>query len=119
MVFVFGALLGLNRSFAHEKDEGCLDGLLLCKVFPSVGIAFSKGTQVPLTHLTATGLICSCGNHIDLGRNEVRECEGCGKWLLHKAPDEIIAATPQAIEDSEDVREQNPSPTGEEEGNPE
>ena len=32
VVFVFGALLGLNRSFAHEKDEGCLDGLLLCPV---------------------------------------------------------------------------------------
>ena len=34
VVFVFGALLGLNRSFAHEKDEGCLDGLLLCPVLP-------------------------------------------------------------------------------------
>jgi len=32
VVFVFGALLGLNRSFAHEKDEGVLDGLLLCPV---------------------------------------------------------------------------------------
>jgi heme exporter protein B len=31
-VFIFGVLLGLNRSFAHEKDEGCLDGLLLCPV---------------------------------------------------------------------------------------
>jgi heme exporter protein B len=32
VVFVFGALLGLNRTFAHEKDEGCFDGLLLCPV---------------------------------------------------------------------------------------
>ena len=32
VTFVFGALLGLNRSFVHEKDEGCLDGLLLCPV---------------------------------------------------------------------------------------
>ena len=32
VVFLFGALLGLNRSFVHEKDEGCLDGLLLCPV---------------------------------------------------------------------------------------
>ena len=31
-VFIFGALLGLNRSFAQEKDEDCLDGLLLCPV---------------------------------------------------------------------------------------
>lgn len=32
VTFVFAALLGLNRSFVHEKDEGCLDGLLLCPV---------------------------------------------------------------------------------------
>jgi heme exporter protein B len=32
VVFVFGALLGLNRSFVHEKDDACLDGLLLCPV---------------------------------------------------------------------------------------
>jgi heme exporter protein B len=30
VVFLFAALLGLNRSFAREQDEGCLDGLLLC-----------------------------------------------------------------------------------------
>ncbi len=29
---VFTSLLGLNRSFVHEKDEECLDGLLLCPV---------------------------------------------------------------------------------------
>ena len=32
VVFIFSSLLGLNRSFVHEKDEGCLDGLLLCPV---------------------------------------------------------------------------------------
>jgi len=32
VTFLFGALLGLNRSFAQEMDEGCLDGLLLCPV---------------------------------------------------------------------------------------
>ena len=30
--FLFAMLLGLNRSFAQEKDEHCLDGLLLCPV---------------------------------------------------------------------------------------
>ena len=30
--FLFAMLLGLNRSFAQEKDERCLDGLLLCPV---------------------------------------------------------------------------------------
>ncbi len=32
VTFVFAVLLGLNRSFAQEKDEQCLDGLLLCPV---------------------------------------------------------------------------------------
>jgi len=32
IIFVFMSLLGLNRSFVHEKDEGCLDGLLLAPV---------------------------------------------------------------------------------------
>lgn len=32
VTFIFAALLGLNRSFAQEKDEHCLDGLLLCPV---------------------------------------------------------------------------------------
>jgi heme exporter protein B len=31
-VFIFAALLGFNRSFAQEKDEDCLDGLLSCPV---------------------------------------------------------------------------------------
>lgn len=28
VAFAFAAMLGLNRSFAREKDEGCIDGLL-------------------------------------------------------------------------------------------
>jgi heme exporter protein B len=32
VTFIFAMLLGLNRSFAQEKDEHCLDGLLLCPV---------------------------------------------------------------------------------------
>ncbi|MHB0977096.1 MAG: heme exporter protein CcmB [Candidatus Aquicultorales bacterium] len=30
--FLFMSLLGLNRSFVHEKDEGCIEGLLLSPV---------------------------------------------------------------------------------------
>jgi heme exporter protein B len=30
--FAFAAMLGLNRSFAREKDEGCIDGLLQAPV---------------------------------------------------------------------------------------
>jgi len=32
VAFLFAAVLGLNRSFVHEKDEGCLDGLMLSPV---------------------------------------------------------------------------------------
>jgi heme exporter protein B len=43
VTFIFGALLGLNRSFAQEKDENCMDGLLLCPV-DRVTIFFAKMT---------------------------------------------------------------------------
>ena len=43
VTFIFSALLGLNRSFAQEKDEQCLDGLLLCPV-DRVTIFFAKTT---------------------------------------------------------------------------
>ena len=32
VAFAFAAMLGLNRSFAREKDEGCLEGLLQAPV---------------------------------------------------------------------------------------
>lgn len=32
VAFLFTSILGLNRSFVHEKDEGCIDGLLMCPV---------------------------------------------------------------------------------------
>lgn len=32
IAFLFAGMLGLNRSFAIEKDRGCLRGLLLCPV---------------------------------------------------------------------------------------
>jgi heme exporter protein B len=43
VTFIFSALLGLNRSFAQEKDEQCLDGLLLCPV-DRVTIFLAKAT---------------------------------------------------------------------------
>ncbi|HDP69271.1 MAG TPA: hypothetical protein ENN38_00455 [Actinobacteria bacterium] len=41
VAFMFAAILGLNRVFVHEKDEGCLDGLMLCPMDRSA-IYFSK-----------------------------------------------------------------------------
>jgi len=32
IAFTFAGMLGLSRSFAGEKEEGCLDGLKLCPV---------------------------------------------------------------------------------------
>ncbi|MDP2233541.1 MAG: heme exporter protein CcmB [Actinomycetota bacterium] len=32
LAFVFTSMLGLNRSFVHEKDQGCLEALLLSPV---------------------------------------------------------------------------------------
>lgn len=39
--FTFAGMLGLSRSFASEKEDGCLDGLRLCPVDPSA-IYFGK-----------------------------------------------------------------------------
>lgn len=36
LAFIYTAFLGMNRSFVHEKDQGCLDGLLLSPVDRSV-----------------------------------------------------------------------------------
>ena len=41
VTFAFAGMLGLNRSFILEKDQGCLDGLLLCPVDRSA-IYFGK-----------------------------------------------------------------------------
>ena len=30
--FIFAGVLGLNRAFASEKDNSCLEGLMLCPV---------------------------------------------------------------------------------------
>ena len=35
-LIVFTSLLGLNRSFAHEKEQGCLEGILLVPMDRSV-----------------------------------------------------------------------------------
>lgn len=36
VAFTFAGMLGLGRSFILERDQGCLDGLLLCPVDRSV-----------------------------------------------------------------------------------
>lgn len=54
VAFVFTSLLGLNRSFVHEKDEECLDGLLLCPVDrPAIFVAKAAGNFIFLSIVEA------------------------------------------------------------------
>ena len=41
LAFIFTSMLGLNRSFVHEKDQGCLEALLLSPIDRPV-IFFAK-----------------------------------------------------------------------------
>ena len=59
VTFVFGALLGLNRSFAQEKDENCLDGLLLCPV-DRVIIFLAKTAATSSSCSSSRSLPCPC-----------------------------------------------------------
>ena len=43
-LIVFTSLLGLNRSFAHEKEQGCLEGILLVPLDRSV-VFLAKATS--------------------------------------------------------------------------
>jgi heme exporter protein B len=43
LTFIFTSLLGLNRSLVHEKDQGCLEGMLLSPIDRPV-IFFAKAT---------------------------------------------------------------------------
>lgn len=50
LAFLFTALLGLNRSLVHEKDQECLDGLLLSPIDrPLIYLAKMTGNLVFIT----------------------------------------------------------------------
>ena len=44
VLIVFTSLLGLNRSFSHEKEQGCLEGILLVPLDRSV-VFLAKATS--------------------------------------------------------------------------
>jgi heme exporter protein B len=47
LAFVFTSMLGLNRSFVHEKDQGCLEALLLSPVDrPVIFLAKAAGNLI-------------------------------------------------------------------------
>lgn len=50
LAFLFMSLLGLNRSLVHEKDEGCLEGILLSPIDrPFIYLAKMLGNLIFLT----------------------------------------------------------------------
>lgn len=55
-VILFTSLLGLNRSFSHEKEQGCLEGMLLAPMDRSV-IFLAKATA-NLLFLLAVEVVC-------------------------------------------------------------
>lgn len=54
LAFVFTSMLGLNRSLVHEKDQGCIDALLLAPVDrPVIFFAKAAGNFIFLTIVEA------------------------------------------------------------------
>lgn len=73
LAFIFTSMLGLNRSLVHEKDQGCLDALLLSPVDRPI-IFFSKmiGNLVFLLIVEALtipvfGFLFLQGESVDVG----------------------------------------------------
>lgn len=55
VVFLFAALLGLGRTYSHEREDDCLDGLLLCPVDRVV--VFVAGMLTNLALLVAVQIV--------------------------------------------------------------
>ena len=47
-LIVFASMLGLNRSFAHDKEQGCLDGILLVPLDRGVVFLAKATSNLPL-----------------------------------------------------------------------
>ncbi|MCE5203397.1 MAG: heme exporter protein CcmB [Coriobacteriales bacterium] len=57
VAFIFMSMLGLNRSFVHEKDQGCLDALLLAPIDrPVIFLSKSVGNLLFLLVVEALSL---------------------------------------------------------------
>ena len=90
VTFIFAMLLGLNRSFAQEKDEHCLDGLLLCPV-DRVTIFFAK-TAGNLVFLLIIQAVAVPGVHAVLHRAQLRWPTCCRSSLVLLLADMGICA---------------------------
>ena len=86
----------LNRR-NHPPRKG-FSAQTMLKAFPSVSEAFAKGKVVPITSMTAEGLLCSCGANVSIGRAEIVECPNeCSRFFLRVSPDEIRCARPESL----------------------
>ena len=54
VLIVFTSLLGLGRSFAHEKEQGCMEGILLVPLDRSV-VFLAKATSEHPVHAGCRG----------------------------------------------------------------
>ena len=82
----------------HGPRRPFMETALLVSVFPEVGKVIADAPKVPVSHMTATGVVCVCGEEREVGRNETVPCE-CGRWFSRISPDEIRACRPGTIED--------------------
>jgi len=73
LAFIFTSMLGLNRSLVHEKDQGCLEALLLSPVDrPVIFFAKAGGNLIFLLAVEALtlpvfGFLFLQGTHLDWG----------------------------------------------------
>lgn len=79
LVFIFTSLLGLNRSLVHEKDQGCLDALLISPTDRPV-IFFGKAVGNLIFLLIVEVLIVPLFFFIFLSQTEVSI--GSSVWMI-------------------------------------
>lgn len=84
-VILFTSLLGLNRSFSHEKEQGCLEGILLVPMDRSV-IFLAKATANLIFLLVVTAVTVPLFFFLFLG-----QVGAAPTWPLMIAP--LLAGT--------------------------
>jgi len=80
VAFIFMSMLGLNRSFVHEKDQGCIEALLLSPVDrPVIFFAKAIGNLIFLLIVKSSRFrsshSCSCRDEKASGTRS-----GCWQW---------------------------------------
>jgi heme exporter protein B len=69
MTFLFASVLGLNRTFVHEKDEGCLAGLMAAPIDRSAiyfGKVIGNFVFITLVELLTLPMFAAFSTEVDL-----------------------------------------------------